>query len=75
MGDYNPAWGDGRAVIRRPEARDSEVAKAFVVRTEGESRALSATLFASVARRKARSPEQVRLELRELAALAVGFSP
>lgn len=66
---YNPAWGDGRAVIRRPEARDSEITKAFVTRTQAETEALSATLFASVERLKARSPEQVRQELRALVEL------
>jgi hypothetical protein len=65
--DRNPAWGDGRAVVRRPEARDSDVAKANVIRTAADAAALSRTLVASVRRRRAMTDDKMQAQLDELA--------
>ena len=65
----NPEWGYGRQVLRRPEARGSEVAKANVIHTPEESRGLSRILAASVRRRRALSDVRRQQQLDELAEL------
>jgi hypothetical protein len=66
-GAENPTWGYGRQVLRRPEARSSEVAKANVIHTAEESRGLSMILAASIRRRRALSDERLEQQLDYLA--------
>ena len=65
----NPSWGYGRQVLRRPEARSSEVAKANVIRTAEESRGLSRILADSVRRRRELPENRRQQQLDELAEL------
>ncbi len=62
-------WWDGRAVVRSPLARDSDVMKANVIHTAADAAALSRTLVASVLRRRALPDAEKQRQLNELAAL------
>jgi hypothetical protein len=62
-------WGDGRLVLRRPEARNSAVAKCYIPQTAQEAEELARTLEATVSRRRALSEKQRAEQLTDLAAL------
>lgn len=44
-------WGDGRGVLRRPEARSSILEDSYVIHSHEESKSLSEAVFESVTRR------------------------
>lgn len=65
-------WRDGRLVVRRPEAKQSDVAKCCVPQTAVESEELALTLAASVDRRRGLSRRDRAQQLADLAALEAG---
>ena len=70
-----PGWGAGRLVFRRPEARNSEIAKANIIHSEQESLDLDQTLAAAVMRRRALTIGEREQQLGQLAALEAEFAP
>lgn len=60
-------WRDGRLVIRRPEARGSVMAKAYIPFTAQELDALSRCLRETVERRRRMTQEERDAELLAIA--------
>jgi hypothetical protein len=63
-------WRNGRLVLRRPEARNSAVAKCYIAQTPAEAQAFADTLVTAVEERRQMPPERRAAELDEVAALA-----
>lgn len=68
--DDTSDWRDGRLVIRRPEARNSVMARCYIEQTPEEARILATTLAETVKRRRGLSDEERASQLDQLAALA-----
>jgi hypothetical protein len=67
--EEDPYWGDGRMVFRRPEVRNSELEKSYIVHTAQELALIVQTLAATVMRRRALPPEELEAQLERLAAM------
>lgn len=69
---YVPAddWRDGRLVLRRPEARNSAIAKCYIEQTPEEAEELTQILAKSVRRRRKLTRQERADQLDQLAALA-----
>ena len=70
MGGETADWGYGRAVLRRPEARNSDIELGHVITDQQQSERLATTVIESVTRRSRLSEEQMAKEREELAELA-----
>ena len=63
-------WRDGRLVLRRPEARNSAIAKCYVDQTPEQAVELAKILAETVTRRRRMPKAKRAAELHELANLA-----
>ncbi|MFC0108762.1 hypothetical protein [Kibdelosporangium aridum] len=68
-------WRDGRIVLRRPEARNSAIAKCYIEQTPEQAETLKQVLTESVERRRNLSEQDRAAQLEQLAALAAKVDP
>lgn len=58
-------WDDGRIVFRRPEVRNSNLQRSYIVHTEAESMHIAKNLAATVERRRAQLLKTLEKQLHE----------